>query len=145
MSVTRRAQRTLDVTLAIEEMREYPGALRTQWVEVPVVRDYWLEHNAGACEPWPRQFDHKALLDRMDDYLQGLGPMDRPAWIPVFREARDAIQPAVRSGGTEEDWDDLFDLLDEMEVFYRVDDPERSDAAAHLIEVAMDLQRGPWR
>ena len=51
-----------DESLAIEEMRECPGRMRLEWVEVAVLRDYWLEHNAGASRPWPRDFISAANL-----------------------------------------------------------------------------------
>lgn len=122
----------------IEQMRANPTELRPEWVGMPVVRDYWLEHNAGASEAWPRQLDHAALLVRLDEYVQGLGPMD-----PI--EARDVVESAIRADNAEEEWNGVIEYLEELEAFSRFEQPEQADAADHLLHVVQDLERGPWR
>jgi hypothetical protein len=152
-------------------MRECrPGKLRPQWVEVAVLRDYWLALNVGASEAWPRRLDYADLLIRLDDYVQGLGPMDRPGWL----EARGVVEAAIWADNAEEAWNDVIEYLaaeaspgvyahlrhEDLEDFLDYaelanldwadlvgldwEQPEQAAAADHLLYVALDLERGPW-
>ena len=85
--------------------------------------------------------DYPGMLFWMDEYLQGLGPMDRPSWDQTFRDVRAVLAPCVADGGEEEAWADLVEHLENLEAFWRFDAPECSDAAGHLLEVALELER----
>ena len=131
----------MNIKHAIEQMRSSPTCLRPEWVGVPVVRDYWLALNVGASEAWPRRLDYADLLVRLDDYVQGLGPMDRPGWLGTFIEVRDVVEAAIRADNAEEEWNGVVAYLEDLEAFSRF---EQSEAADHLLQVVQDLERGPW-
>lgn len=135
---------TPEVSAVVAQMRESPESFRPEWADVPVLRDYWLEHHVGACAVWPRA-NHRGLLEAFDEYLEGMGPYDMPAWIPAFEEIRPIVQDILRAEEIDADaeWAGVKAMLDETEVEWRVGDPELADGIAHLIEVAVEMERYP--